>query len=189
VACGLLTLVIFFVDLAVPLGVAVDVLYVAVVLISFWSPKKNFVVLLAAILSVLTLGGFFLSPSGVAIWKAVANRFLALFAIWATTVLGLYRIAAEEERARIAEERQKAYEEVKILRGFLPICASCKKIRDDQGYWNQIEKYIMEHSEAEFSHGICPECARKLYPELSKDETSRKEGSNLEDEQIRSSTL
>jgi len=47
----------------------------------------------------------------------------------------------------------------------LPICASCKKIRDDRGYWNKIEAYIEKHSEAEFSHGICPECARKLYPE------------------------
>lgn len=56
--------------------------------------------------------------------------------------------------------------EVKTLSGFLPICASCKKIRDDEGYWNQIEAYIHEHSEAKFSHGICPECAKKLYPDL-----------------------
>jgi PAS domain S-box-containing protein len=57
-----------------------------------------------------------------------------------------------------------ALSEVKILSGFLPICAACKKIRDDKGYWNQIETYIREHSEAEISHGICPECAEKLYP-------------------------
>lgn len=56
--------------------------------------------------------------------------------------------------------------ENKVLKGFLPICAPCKKIRDDQGYWNQIESYIKEHSEAEFSHGICPDCAKKLYPEI-----------------------
>ena len=55
---------------------------------------------------------------------------------------------------------------VKVLSGFLPICASCKKIRDDDGYWNQIEEYIQTRSEAEFSHSICPECAEKLYPEL-----------------------
>lgn len=59
-----------------------------------------------------------------------------------------------------------ALAEVKILSGLLPICASCKKIRDDKGYWNQIEGYIREHSEAEFTHSICPECAKKLYPEL-----------------------
>ena len=61
---------------------------------------------------------------------------------------------------------KEALSEVKTLSGFLPICASCKNIRDDKGYWNQIETYIREHSEAEFSHGICPECARKLYPEF-----------------------
>jgi len=58
-------------------------------------------------------------------------------------------------------------EEVKILSGLLPICAACKKVRDDQGYWNQIEEYITDHSEAQFTHGICPECAEQYYPGLS----------------------
>ncbi len=56
--------------------------------------------------------------------------------------------------------------ENKTLKGFLPICASCKKIRDDQGFWNQIESYIRAHSEAEFSHSICPDCAKELYPDF-----------------------
>ncbi len=60
--------------------------------------------------------------------------------------------------------------QVKRLSGFLPICASCKKIRDDQGYWQQIESYISEHSDALFSHGVCPECPEKLYPDLFLDE-------------------
>ncbi|MDJ0876752.1 MAG: response regulator, partial [Desulfobacterales bacterium] len=59
-----------------------------------------------------------------------------------------------------------ALKEIKILSGLLPICAACKKIRDDKGYWNQIESYINEHSEAEFSHSICPDCAQNLYPHL-----------------------
>ena len=59
---------------------------------------------------------------------------------------------------------QIALDDVKKLSGFFPICANCKKIRDDQGYWNQIEEYIREHSEAEFTHSICPGCAKKLYP-------------------------
>jgi len=62
-------------------------------------------------------------------------------------------------------ELEEALGKVKQLSGLLPICASCKKIRDDKGYWNQIESYIKEHSEAEFSHGICPECLKKLYPD------------------------
>jgi hypothetical protein len=56
---------------------------------------------------------------------------------------------------------------VKTLKGLLPICSACKKIRDDKGYWSQIDAYISKHSEAEFTHGICPECAKKLYPEFN----------------------
>lgn len=76
------------------------------------------------------------------------------------------RRLAEAERDRVIAELRQALTEVKTLRGFLPICSSCKRIRDDQGYWNQIESYIKAHSDAEFTHGICPECAKKLYPEL-----------------------
>jgi hypothetical protein len=74
----------------------------------------------------------------------------------------------EEERERLIRELQKAISQVKTLSGMLPICASCKKIRDDKGYWNQIEAYLQRHSDAEFSHSICPECAKKLYPEYYK---------------------
>jgi hypothetical protein len=69
----------------------------------------------------------------------------------------------------LIRELQEALSKVKTLSGLLPICASCKKIRDDKGYWNQIETYIGAHSEAEFSHGICPDCLIKLYPGLYKE--------------------
>jgi FixJ family two-component response regulator len=75
------------------------------------------------------------------------------------------RRKAEEEKEKLIGELQNALAEVKTLSGLLPICSLCKKIRDDKGYWNQIEVYIRAHSEAEFSHGLCPECAHKLYPE------------------------
>lgn len=75
----------------------------------------------------------------------------------------------EEERENLIKELQQAMSEIKMLSGLLPICSSCKKIRDDQGYWNQIESYIQDHSEAEFSHGLCPECAKRLYPEYLKE--------------------
>jgi len=64
----------------------------------------------------------------------------------------------EEERGKLVSELQNALERVKTLSGMLPICASCKKIRDHEGYWKQIESYITEHSEAVFTHGICSEC-------------------------------
>jgi CheY-like chemotaxis protein len=84
--------------------------------------------------------------------------------------MALYKHKAEEERERLIHELEDALAEIKTLRGILPICSSCKKIRDDEGYWNQLEAYIQEHSEAVFSHGLCPECAKKLYPEVFGDD-------------------
>ena len=75
-------------------------------------------------------------------------------------------LQSERERDLVIAKLREALAQVKALSGILPICASCKKIRDDQGYWQQVESYIGQHSEAEFSHGICPECVEKLYPGL-----------------------
>ncbi len=74
--------------------------------------------------------------------------------------------AGNEARERLILELQNALAEVKTLSGLLPICASCKKIRDDEGYWNQLEAYIQDHSDAVLSPSLCPECAKKLYPDL-----------------------
>ncbi|MFC1488737.1 response regulator [Thermodesulfobacteriota bacterium] len=71
-----------------------------------------------------------------------------------------------QQLEKLNKELMEAIETIKTLQGILPICAHCKKIRDDKGYWNQIEAYIRDHSEAEFSHGICPECTDKFYPDL-----------------------
>ncbi len=78
------------------------------------------------------------------------------------------RKRAATERETLIRDLQKALEDVKTLSGLLPICSSCKKIRDDRGYWNNLEQYLHEHSGAEFSHGLCPECAHKIYPEYFK---------------------
>jgi len=72
---------------------------------------------------------------------------------------------AEAEREQLITNLQEALSQVKVLSGLLPICAACKKVRDEKGEWGSIEKYIRERSDAEFTHGICPDCARRLYPE------------------------
>lgn len=85
----------------------------------------------------------------------------------------------EESENELRNEKihlEEALNEVKVLSGLVPICSSCKKIRDDNGYWNQLEKYIQEHSGARFSHGLCPDCVKKLYPDLKKN--------RLEDEPV-----
>jgi hypothetical protein len=79
------------------------------------------------------------------------------------------RRRAEEKREKRIGELREPLINAKKLSGLLPICASCKKIRDDKGYWHQFETYMKEHAEAEFSHGIYPECEAKLYRDLNRD--------------------
>ena len=76
------------------------------------------------------------------------------------------RKRVEEERESLVIELREALNQVQTLSGLLPICANCKKIRDDQGYWHQVEAYVRDHSEAEFSHSICPDCLTELYPDF-----------------------
>jgi|GEM_PF-1035190 len=85
------------------------------------------------------------------------------------------RKAVEKERDNLIQELRKTLSEVKTLWGLIPICAHCKSIRDDKGYWNRLEAYIQQHSEAKFSHGICPDCVRKLYPDMDINPPSAKE--------------
>jgi len=93
----------------------------------------------------------------------ITYAMVSIFAFWFEYFRDDYRRQADQERARL----ERALEEVKALSGLLPICSACKKIRDDKGYWNQLETYIHERSEARFSHGICPDCMHELYPEVS----------------------
>jgi PAS domain S-box-containing protein len=81
------------------------------------------------------------------------------------------RKQAEQEREKLILELQDTLDNVKTLQGLLPICSSCKRIRDDRGYWTQVEFYIEEHTGAEFSHGLCPNCAKNLYPDLYEEST------------------
>lgn len=106
---------------------------------------------------------------------ALIIAFLMLFGVlrirsyfWTIKSVESERKKTEEEREKLVNELKDALAEVKQLSGMLPICAGCKKIRDDKGYWNQIEVYIRDHSEAEFTHGLCPDCEKKAYEELDR---------------------
>jgi len=104
-------------------------------------------------------------------WYRTPVFFVLAAAFAALTVLAAYRVrmghlvANERELGRRVKE---ALAEVKTLSGLLPICSSCKSVREDGGYWQRIEKYIQTHSQAQFSHAICPDCMVKLYPEEAK---------------------
>jgi len=81
--------------------------------------------------------------------------------------IALYKHSLEREKERLIKELQNALEHVKRLKGLLPICAWCKKIRDDRGYWQEVETYLHEHSDVDFSHGICPECTEKFHRDFT----------------------
>ena len=85
--------------------------------------------------------------------------------LYRTIRYAIERKQDETEREHLISELQAALAQVKTLSGLLPICSGCKKIRDDQGYWNRIETFISKHSDAQFSHGICPECTKKYFPD------------------------
>jgi phosphoserine phosphatase RsbU/P len=80
--------------------------------------------------------------------------------------VGCRMIAMQDRLSDKMSELRDAINQIKTLSGIVPICAGCKKIRDDQGYWNQVETYVSAHSEAQFSHGLCPECIKKWYPSM-----------------------
>lgn len=154
-----LTGLVFTLDLLTPLGVAVAVLYVAPVLLSLWSPRQRYTLMVASVASILTILDFFLSPPGGVTWMALANRFIAVSAIWATAILALRYKQQKEEAA--------------ALRDLLPMCASCKKIRDGNGRWNHLEVYIETHPSVEITHSICENCLAKWYPELNPEQGER----------------
>lgn len=130
-------------------------------------------------------GGISVSVSMAPYWDAAFSQItrssIGLGIIWLVgfivMFMGLNRFRlrirekeqAYEERNRYLDELQKSIENGNRLRGLLPICAACKKVRDDNGYWQQVEAYIEKHSTAEFSHGLCPECEDKLYPDLTEE--------------------
>jgi len=91
---------------------------------------------------------------------------LSLVLAWMARTTWRKQMASQAEREHLIQDLTHALAEVKNLKGMLPICGHCKKIRDDQGYWNQMETYISEHTEATFSHGVCPDCANELRQEM-----------------------
>ena len=150
----MLVLIILGLDVLVPLGTEVSLLYlIPLGFVAMWSsPKQStHVLVIAAVCAVLTWVGFFLTPPH-AVWSAVANRLLAVTVIGFTVMLSVSRKRAEDD--------------LTVLRGLLPICSYCKKIRDDRGSWEQMERYIADRSQADFSHGMCPDCGEKHFLDI-----------------------
>ena len=159
--------VLMVLDAVTPLGLAVWFLQVVLVWIaSLWANRQQMIAV-AAVCSSLIVLGFVLGPkSGLAISIEISNLLLSLGAVGAISHACLRQRAMEEAGRKTEEKLAQSRAKVRILSGLLPICASCKNIRNEAGAWQQLETYIANHSEAAFTHGICQECAARLYPDL-----------------------
>ncbi len=109
---------------------------------------------------------FLFTPAATIYARTAIIRFLLSYSIVAAIAYGQESSRQQAYAQLLAEKNnlEKALQQIKTLRGLIPICSSCKRIRDDRGYWNQLETYLKDHSEARLSHGICPDCLKSLYP-------------------------
>ncbi|MBI5411481.1 MAG: hypothetical protein HZA21_05765 [Nitrospirae bacterium] len=146
---ALLVIAIFILDIFTPIGVTIPLLYTIPLLITLLSPKRSLFLTTAAVSTVLTILGLFLSAPGGIFWMAATNRLLSVLAITVAAVFSLLH--------------RKAARRLKTLEELLPFCSSCKMVRDDRGYWKQLELYLEEHAGAQFSRGLCPNCAPKHF--------------------------
>ena len=112
-----------------------------------------------------------------------AQDYLIKSEINRTLLVRAFRYAIEREKLLV--ELREALDQIYTLKGLIPICSSCKNIRNDKGYWQQVESYISQHSTVKFSHGICPRCAQKLYPEYCADFSSEKD---VQSEEVKESS-
>lgn len=165
-ASAMLGLGFFYFDIQTPLGIAGGVPYIALVALSIWSPQRIFTKIVTVISTILIFLGFILSPEG-DFQVSLLNRFLALAALWVTAILLLIWRKTEEERLLLTTELSNTKDEINSLSHLLPICANCKKIRDDKGTWNHVDEYLRDHSDSLISHGLCPDCIEDLYPDLN----------------------
>lgn len=166
--CYLLTAAIFFCDAVTAADVAIPVLYVAVVLISLWHPHIYFTHGMAIIATLLMVLGLLIQPPPTgSLWVVIFNDLIALVAIWTTALVTIERKKLSALRLQALRERDEAKEEIKTLSSLLPMCAWCKKIRDDKGEWDQIDTYVAKITHSSITHGMCPDCSQRMNDEAA----------------------
>jgi hypothetical protein len=158
---------VFGLDLLFPLGVASGMFYVPLLFLCRPANGRRWLIPVASLATVLILLDLALGVGGALSppWVYLTNRAGSISVLWAIAIL-LRRGFALERAHDEAVERAAAFAERRVLAGLLPICASCKRIQRSNEVWQSLEAYIQTHSEASFSHGLCPACMMSLYPEL-----------------------
>lgn len=141
-------------DAVTPRGAATWLLHIVVVWSALsWATRRQLMIVGVWCAACADAGYWISPPSGLSRWFDLVNQILCVGTILLLVHIGLRELAAQTAR-------KKAEAEVRVLRGLLPICASCKRIRNHVGDWEQLEVYIKRHSEADFTHGVCPECTK-----------------------------
>jgi hypothetical protein len=157
IVCILIALIILTIDYITGRHIQFPLLYVLPIGIAAWKSQKYTAYSMAILLPVARIGFHFPWNETQSLSAAILNSLVSMVAL----ILYAYLVD------RVAWQTNLLKIKIRTLEGILPICASCKRIRNEKGEYEQIEKYITEHSEALFSHGICQECAKRLYPELN----------------------
>jgi hypothetical protein len=158
----LLVVLVGFLDVVTGYQVSFSLLYLAPITLVTWGAGRRWGVAIASLSALVWLGADMLSGHRVTqplipLWNALVHLGFFLIVVTLLTRLKL----SYEAQIRSARALQASLDNVKLLSGLIPICAWCKKVRNDQGYWQQVEAYIAEHSDATFTHGICQECKEK----------------------------
>ncbi|MDE3017384.1 MAG: hypothetical protein KGO52_02810 [Nitrospirota bacterium] len=137
---AMLILAIFILDVLTPAGINIPLLYTIPLLFALLIPDRRFFLSVAATAAILTPFGFYFSPPGGVAWMGIVNRLMVVLALGVTAGF---------------------YWRLKSLQALLPFCSGCQKVRDDRGYWKQLELYLEEHAGTQFSRGLCPTCVQK----------------------------
>lgn len=160
--CGVAVIFAVAFDLLTPQGLSPGLFYAVAVLLSLWHTNPRFTKRLAIACTLLLGLGFLTSPTGNTTWIAIGNRLLAIGLIWFIALFVIHWKHLVASRERWFRDREEMHQQIKTLQRLLPICVSCKKIRDKDGLWTQLEVYMDAHSEARVAHDLCPECLEKL---------------------------
>ncbi len=153
-------------DAQTPRGLALWLVQVAIVWSACsWASRREIAVV-ALCCSLCVLVGLWFSPRNILpLWITLANRALGVAAIWALGYARIQQQTAKAAHEKTSAELEASRSQVRVLSGLLPICASCKRIRNEAGVWEQLEVYIRNRSEARFTHGLCTDCVERLWPE------------------------
>lgn len=157
-----LAIAVLLVDCVTPRGVNEGMLYAIIVILSASARERRLTIALSCVITVLIGVGLAISPPGCALWLVIINRNLTMILVWLVTAVMVRRIRVEHQRDAALRDHESAQAHISLLHGLLPICAWCKQIREPDGRWVKLESYISQHSGANVTHSICPDCKDRV---------------------------